>query len=52
MGRLWANFGRLAHSLQNVHSRRVLRFDSGKAAEGCGIALRAMSLKSALRDLL
>ena len=30
--------------------RRVLRFDSAFGAEGCGIALRAMSLKSALRD--
>ena len=31
---------------------RVLKFDSGYAAEGCGIAPWAMSIKSALRDLL
>ncbi len=32
--------------------RRVFRFDGDYAAEGCGIALRAMSIKSALRDCL
>ena len=32
--------------------RRVLRFDSPYGAEGYGIALRAMSMKSALRDFL
>ena len=31
---------------------RVLKFDGAFGPEGCGIALRAMSIKSALRDLL
>ena len=32
--------------------RRVLRFDGAFGPEGCGIARRAMSIKSALRDWL
>ena len=39
-------------SLMGPSGPKVLRFDSGKAAEGCGIALRAMSMKSALRYCL
>ena len=34
--------------MQNVHSRRVLRFDSGFAAEGCGIALTGDEYKCRL----
>ena len=32
--------------------RKVLKFDGALGPEGCGIARRAMSIKSALRDLL
>ncbi len=32
--------------------RRVLKFDGAFGPEGCGIARRAMSMKSALRDWL
>ena len=32
--------------------RRVLKFDGAFGPEGCGIARRAMSIKSALRDWL
>ena len=32
--------------------RRVLKFDGAFGPEGCGIALRAMNIKSALRDWL
>ena len=32
--------------------RRVLKFDGAFGPEGCGLPLRAMLIKSALRDLL
>ena len=38
--------------IDRPEGRRVLKFDGAFGPEGCGIALRAMSIKSALRDLL
>ena len=38
--------------IDRPEGRRVLKFDGAFGPEGCGIALRAMSMKSALRDLL
>ena len=38
--------------MDRPRGRRVLRFDGAFGPEGCGGALRAMSIKSALRDWL
>ena len=38
--------------MDRPRGRRVLKFDGAFGPEGCGGALRAMSIKSALRDWL
>ena len=45
-------FGVRVLRIDRPDGRRVLKFDGAFGPEGCGIALRAMSIKSALRIYL